>query len=133
LATSLRAALIALPRQHVCILTTAFGKPFTVDGFSGWMRDAIKAAGINDLTCRPHGLRKTLGRLMADAECSAHDIMAVLGHTTLGEAERYTREADRSRGGRRAIVKLEDRRANKSPQTPNADLGITEKSERKTK
>lgn len=92
----------ALPRHHVCILTTAFGKPFTVDGFSGWMRDAIKAAGIADLTCRPHGLRKTLGRLMADAECSAHDIMAVLGHTTLGEAERYTREADRRRGGRRA-------------------------------
>ncbi|MCP1998380.1 hypothetical protein [Nitrobacter winogradskyi] len=34
----------AVPRHHVCILTTAFGKPFTVDGLSGWMRDAIKAA-----------------------------------------------------------------------------------------
>lgn len=44
-------------------------------------------------------LRKTLGRLLADAECTAHEIMAALGHTTLAEAERYTREADRRRGG----------------------------------
>lgn len=96
------------------------------------MRDAIKDAGITDLTCRPHGLRKTLGRLMADSECTAHEIMAVLGHTTLAEAERYTREADRRRGGRRAIFKLEDRRKNKTPQTTSAGLGKAAKNERKT-
>jgi integrase len=135
-AESLRAALAALPRHHVCILTTAYGKPFTVDGFSGWMRDSIKAAGIADLTCRPHGLRKTMGRLMADAECTAHEIMAALGHTTLAEAERYTREADRRRGGRRAISKLEDfkakrdHKANRTPQTHSVGLGKSGKSER---
>jgi hypothetical protein len=53
-------ALAAIPRKHACVFVTEWGKPFTVDGFSGWMRDNIKAAGINDLTCRPHGLRKTL-------------------------------------------------------------------------
>jgi hypothetical protein len=63
------------------------------------MRDAITKAGL-PLDCKPHGLRKTLGRRMADAGCSAHQIMAALGHTTLAEAERYTREADRRRGGR---------------------------------
>jgi integrase len=61
------------------------------------MRDAITAAGL-PLSCQPHGLRKTLGRLLADAGASAHDIVAALGHTTLAEAERYTREADRRRG-----------------------------------
>lgn len=132
MASSLVMALAALPRRHVCILVTEWGKPFTVDGFSGWMRDAIKAAGIHDLTCRPHGLRKTMGRRMADAECSAHDIMAALGHTTLAEAERYTREADRRRGGRRAIAKLEDHRKNNLPQTAPAHLGEGAKSERKT-
>ncbi len=30
---------------------------------------------------------------------TAHEIMAALGHLTLAEAERYTREADRRRGG----------------------------------
>ena len=132
LAESLRKALDALPRKHVCILTTAYGKPFTVDGFSGWMRDAIEAAGITDLTCRPHGLRKTLGRMMADAECTAHEIMAALGHTTLAEAERYTREADRRRGGRRAIVKLEDHKANRTPQTTSESLGKIANTEEKT-
>src|SRR6478672_8755102 len=54
----------------------------TLNGFSGFMRDAIRAAGL-PLDCKPHGLRKTLGRLLADAGASAHDIMAALGHTTL--------------------------------------------------
>jgi integrase len=62
---------------------------------SGWL----------PLDCKPHGLRKTLGR--HDAGASAHEIMAALGHTTLAEAERYTREAARRRGGRAAVTKLE--------------------------
>jgi integrase len=127
MAASLRAAFDALPRNHVTIINTEFGKPFTVDGFSGFMRDAIKAAGITDLSCRPHGLRKTFGRLLADAGASAHDIMAAMGHITLAEAQRYTREADRRRGGRRAIVALEDHKANKLPQTPSESLGSSTK------
>ncbi|MBV8922565.1 tyrosine-type recombinase/integrase, partial [Bradyrhizobium sp.] len=128
----LEQALAATPRKHVCVLVTEWGKPFSVDGFSGFMRDSIKAAGITDLTCRPHGLRKTLGRLLADAGCSAHDIMAALGHKTLAEAERYTREADRKRGGKRAVVALNEHRANKSPQTTPKRLGKIAKSEGKT-
>lgn len=131
-AQSLRSALAALPRRHVCIVTTEYGKPFTVDGFSGWMRDAITEAGIKDLACRPHGLRKTFGRLMADAGCTAHEIMAALGHLTLAEAERYTREADRRRGGRRAIVKLEDHKKNKTPQTSSDSLGKPAKTKGKS-
>ncbi len=37
----LRVALDATPRTHASIIITAFGKPFTVDGFSGFMRDAM--------------------------------------------------------------------------------------------
>lgn len=121
-AQSLRLALAALTRRHVCILITEWGKPFTVDGFSGWMRHAMTEAGL-PLDCRPHGLRKTFGRLLADAGCTTHEIMAALGHLTLAEAERYTREADRRRGGRRAIVKLEDHKANRSSQTSSESLG----------
>jgi integrase len=128
----LEKALAATPRNHVCVITTAFGAPFTVDGFSGFMRDSIKAAGITDLSCRPHGLRKTLGRLLADAGCTANEIMGALGHKTLAEAERYTREADRRRAGRRAVLKLNDHRANKSPQTAPGRLGKIAKTEGKT-
>lgn len=131
-AQSLRKALEALTRKHICILTTEYGKPFTVDGFSGWMRDAMTEAGL-PLDCRPHGLRKTLGRRLADAGATAHQIMAALGHLTLAEAERYTREADRRHGGRQAILKLEDHKANRIPQTSSESLGKLAKRARKSK
>ena len=44
--SDLRAILAETKRTHVAILTTEHGRPFTVDGFSGFMRDAIKAAGL---------------------------------------------------------------------------------------
>jgi integrase len=110
----------------VTIINTEFGQPFTVDGFSGFMRDAMKAAGL-PLDCKPHGLRKTLGRRLADAGVSAHDIMAALGHTTLAQAELYTKEANRRRGGQRAVLQLNDHRENKTSQTAPERLGKTVK------
>jgi enterobacteria phage integrase len=122
IAASLRKALDAAPREHVTVINTEFGRPFTIDGFSGFMRDAMSAARL-PLDCKPHGLRKTLGRLLADAGASAHDIMAALGHTTLAQAEKYTREADRRRGARRAVLKLNDHMANRIAQTGSDGLG----------
>ncbi|HEY0223313.1 MAG TPA: tyrosine-type recombinase/integrase, partial [Pseudolabrys sp.] len=118
----LQCALAAAPRDHVTIINTEYGRPFSVDGFSGFMRTAITKAGL-PLDCKPHGLRKTLGRRLADAGCTAHEIMAMLGHTTLEEAERYTREADRRRGGRQAVLKLEAHNANEAAQTATRSLG----------
>jgi hypothetical protein len=53
--------------------------------------------------------------------------MAALGHLTLAEAERYTREADRRQGGRRAIVKLDDHKANRILQTCSNSFGKSSK------
>jgi integrase len=128
IAVGLKAALDAAPREHVTVINTEFGKPFTINGFSGFMRDAMRAAGL-PLDCKPHGLRKTLGRLLADAGASAHDIMAALGHTTLAQAEKYTREADRRRGGRRAVVQLDDHMKNRIAQTAPDGLGKMPKKE----
>jgi integrase len=130
-AANLKEAIDAFPRTHVTVINTAYGKPFTVDGYSGFMRDAIKAAGL-PMACQPHGLRKTLGRLLADAGATAHEIMAALGHTTLAEAERYTRDADRRRGGKAAIAKL-DRLGIRVPQTAISSLGNHPKKEGQTK
>ena len=122
ISASLRAALDAAVRSHVVIITTEFGRPFTVDGFSGFVRDAMNAADL-PLDCKPHGLRKTLGNELADAEVSTHGIQAALGHTTLEQAHNYTRESNRKRGGRRAIEQLDDHRENRSPQTASDRLG----------
>lgn len=125
ISAALNAALSAASRKHVTILHTEFGKPFTAAGFSNFMRDAMNAAGL-PIDCKPHGLRKSLGRRLADAGATAHDIMAALGHTTLAEAERYTREADRKQGGRRAVYLLDaarNQKANKDAQTAPKSLG----------
>jgi integrase len=118
-------------RDHLTIINTEYGRPFTVDGFSLWLRDAITAAGL-PLECQPHGLRKAAGRRLAEAGCSAHEIMAVLGHKTLSEAERYTRDADQGRLANEAMRKLEGRRANRVAQTESAGLGGTSKTEEKS-
>jgi integrase len=42
----LLSALAVTKRDHVSIITTAYGQSFSVDGFSQWMRDAITDAGL---------------------------------------------------------------------------------------
>lgn len=101
-------------RTDLVLLTTAYGEMFTVDGFSQWMRDAISDAGL-PISCQPHGLRKAAGRRLAEAGCSAHEIMAILGHRSLAEAERYTKEADQKRLAAAAINRLEGQTGNKGP------------------
>jgi len=125
-------ALAAAARDHVTIINTEYGKPYTVDGFSDWMRDAITKAGL-PLDCQPHGIRKAAGRRLAEAGCTARQIMAVLGHKTLAEAERYTRDADQFELASRAIARLEKHTENKNAQTTPASLGKSSKSKEESK
>jgi enterobacteria phage integrase len=90
----LLAVLALAERDHVTIINTVYGQPFTVDGFSQWMRDAITAAGLA-LECQPHGLRKAAGRRLAEAGCTAHEIMAVL--VTRPSAKRNGTRAKRTK------------------------------------
>jgi hypothetical protein len=52
-------------------------------------------------------LRKVAARDLAEAGCSAHEIMSVTGHKSLTEVERYTRAASQRRMSGTAILKLE--------------------------
>lgn len=87
----LRASLEAWPSGHLTFIVTQHGQPYTAKGFGNWFNDAAKAAGVTRGTA--HGLRKAAARRLAEAGCTAHQIMAVTGHRTLKEAERYTRAA----------------------------------------
>jgi integrase len=122
----LRAILDVTPRRHVAIITSGRGKPFSTDGYSTWLRAAIRAAGLPD-DCRVHGLRKAAGRRLADAGCTPHEIMAVLGHKSLSEAERYTRGADQKRLASAAVIKLEARNGNRWAQTAPDGVGENDK------
>lgn len=98
----LRAILAETHRHGPAMIATEYGTPYTTESFGNLMADAIADAELpND--CRLHGLRKTAGRCLADAGCTAHQIMAILGHRTLAEAERYTRDAEQRRLAQAAI------------------------------
>jgi integrase len=109
-------------RTHVAILTTVFGKPFSVAGFGNMMHDAIRAAGL-PARCVSHGLRKAAARRLAEAGCSEKQIAAVTGHRTLKEVARYTRAADQERLAAQAVDKLTERKAARNSQPHPAGLG----------
>jgi integrase len=84
----LQAALDALPApQHLTFLTTDAGRPFTSASFGNWFRACCKEAGLVGFSS--HGLRKAACRRLAQAGCTAHEIMSWSGHRTLAEAQRY--------------------------------------------
>jgi integrase len=111
----LAAVLQQWPREHVTILNTRFGQPFTRDGFGAWMASRIERAGLPD-RCVSHGLRKAAARRLADAGCSVHQIAAITGHQSLKEIERYTKAAEQRRLARDAIDRLQGQAANKDSQ-----------------
>ena len=72
-------------------LLTDYGKSFAVAGFGNWFRERCDAAGLPN--CSAHGLRKAAATALAEAGCSAHQLMAWFGWKSMREAERYTRAA----------------------------------------
>jgi integrase len=87
--------LAATPRQNMTFLVTARGKPFTPAGFGNWFGESCRRAGL-PVGHNAHGLRKSAARRLAEAGCTSRQIMAVTGHRSLDEVERYTREATRA-------------------------------------
>lgn len=74
-------------------LATAYGKSRSPDGLGNLMREWCDKAGLSE--CSAHGLRKACARRLAEAGATAHEIMAVTGHKTLAEVQRYTETAMR--------------------------------------
>lgn len=93
------------PSDGLTFLETAFGKPFTSNGFGNRFKKWCQDAGLPD-RCSVHGLRKAGATRLANSGASDHDIMAVTGHTTVKQLHGYTREADRKVGAERALKNL---------------------------
>jgi hypothetical protein len=81
------------------------GRPFTADAFGEWFRARIDEAQL-PAKCSSHGLRKAACRRLAEAGCSANQIAAISGHSSLLEIERYTRAADQQRMARQGMAVL---------------------------
>ncbi|WP_334151324.1 tyrosine-type recombinase/integrase [Hyphomicrobium sp.] len=72
-------------------LVTEFGNPYTAAGFGNRFRDWCNQAGLPH--CSAHGLRKATAARLAELGCSDRHIMAITGHQTAAEVDRYTRGA----------------------------------------
>ncbi|MFG1241919.1 tyrosine-type recombinase/integrase [Xanthobacter sp. V7C-4] len=103
----LQAIIDATPNEHMTFLVTEHGKPFTSAGFGNLFRDWCRQAGVPE-ACSAHGLRKAASRRLAEAGCTAHEIMAITGHKTLKEVTRYTAAVDRKRLGVAAMAKIRE-------------------------
>jgi len=53
-----------------------------------------------------HGLRKTLGKMLAESGATTRELMAILGHDDIAHAELYTREAEQRRLASEGMRKL---------------------------
>ena len=100
---TLGAIIAETPANHLTLLTTQAGKPFSAPGFGNWFRDRCNEAGLAH--CSAHGLRKAAARRLAEAGCTMHEIAAITGHASLSEIQRYTRAVDQARLARAAMDK----------------------------
>jgi hypothetical protein len=103
----LQAACDAMPKSHLTYIVTAYGKPRSKYGlgndFAKWATDA----GLPS-RCRLHGLKKSGMRRLAEAGNTAHELMAISGHKTLSEVQRYTSAADRKRLADSGMAKMRE-------------------------
>lgn len=99
----LAAIIEATPSDHLTFLVTRDGSPFSSAGFGNWFREMCEIASLPK-KCSAHGLRKAACRRLAEAGCSAPEIMAISGHASLREVQRYCAAVDQGRMARAAIA-----------------------------
>lgn len=75
------------------VVMTAWGKPFSAKALGMRMQKWTKAATIPPGHTL-HGLRKTLGKALAEHGATTREIMDMLGHDSIAHAELYSREAE---------------------------------------
>ena len=101
----LKAIVDATPSEHLTFLVSEWNKPYkNANSFGHRMRLWAREAGLTG--CPLHGLRKASCRRLAEIGCSAKQIMAISGHKSLREVEKYINDADQERLAEQAMAKL---------------------------
>jgi integrase len=113
-------ALAAAPKANLTFLMTDHGASFTAAGFGNWFRDRCDEAGLSQ--CSIHGLRKAACRRLAEAGCSANEIAAISGHTSLREVARYTAAASQVHLADQALDR--QLRAEREQNLPNRETQV---------
>ncbi len=110
----LLAIIEATPIDHLTFLVSSRGRAFTPASFGNKFREWCDEAGLPH--CSAHGLRKAAAVRLAERGATAHEIMAITGHRSLEEVERYTRAARQGKLADAAMSKLKARTDNVPPE-----------------
>lgn len=97
--------LAGAPKRSDTVLTTVRGTPFSAKSLTGNMADWTEKAKLPP-GCTIHGLRKTLGRFLAEGDASTRQLMDVLGHDDIQHAELYSRDAAQIRLAHAGMAKV---------------------------
>lgn len=92
-------------RKATTILVNGRGWPWKPGSASHGMKQAIDRLGLPE-GWNIHGLRKLAAANLAEAGCSAHEIMSILGWSTLAMAQLYTKSADQEKMATAGIHRL---------------------------
>jgi integrase len=94
---ALRSAIEAMPKSnHLLFVTMADGRAMKPNWLSKCFAAWATAADL-PARCRLHGLKKGGLRRLAEAGRTTHQLMAVSGHRSLSEVQRYTEAANKRR------------------------------------
>jgi integrase len=118
---ALQTAIDAMPPRDTALafLLNDYRKPFaSAAAFGNKFADWCKQAGLKPVVCadgrtrayRAHGLRKAACKALAHAGCTAPQIMAVSGHSSLAQVQVYLDEVEQVRLAEDAIALLEARK-----------------------
>jgi integrase len=100
-----RAMLDTIKHNHLNLIVTAYGEARSEKAFTNWVIEAAREAGLPPRRS-PHGLRKAACIRLAQAGCSASEIMSITGHRNLAEVETYVRDANKMKLADNATAKL---------------------------
>ncbi|WP_276118374.1 tyrosine-type recombinase/integrase [Pararhizobium qamdonense] len=100
-----RKVLDGIAKKHLNFIVTAYGAARSEKAFTNWIIEAARKAGLPPHRS-PHGLRKSAMTMLAEAGCSAMEIMAITGHQDIKEIETYIAKANQKKMAQNAIKKL---------------------------
>ena len=107
----LDALLATIPTRQMTFLETTHGRRRSELSLTNDMKVWVLQAGLGEPDkhgrhLNMHGLRKAMGRRLAEAGCSPYEIASILGHRSVRSSEPYTKAYNRAVAGDSAIDKL---------------------------
>jgi integrase len=117
LPTTLEAIAAMGPNGHlIYLLNETTGRPFTDEVFGKWFAKRCRRIGLDRMSktgkkLSAHGLRKAACVALAEAGCNDQHIMAISGHKSIKEVQRYTKGVRQKLMARQAMTLLQAHQA----------------------